>query len=94
MDHYLYDPYIFPNSPHGYTKKLEKTTIKYSSFTNDLRFSLRCHHKKILAKDLPLKSRNKTERSKVILQRAGKLLLQERIVINHVIRDRLKNSIE
>ena len=40
------------------------------------------------------KSRIKTERSKTILQRAGKLLLQERIHINHVIRDRLKNSIE
>ena len=30
----------------------------------------------------------------MILQRAGKLLLKERIHINHVIRDRLKNSIE
>ena len=34
------------------------------------------------------------ERSKIILQRADKLLLQEWIHINHVIRDRLKNSIE
>ena len=68
--------------------------IKYSSYTNHLRFSLRCHHNKILPKDLQLKSRIKTERSKIILQRAGKLLLQERIHINHVIRDRLKNSIE
>ena len=68
--------------------------IKYSSYTNHLRFSLRCHQNKILPKDLRLKSRIKTERSKIILQRAGKLLLQERIHINHVIRDRLKNSIE
>ena len=68
--------------------------IKYSSYTNHLRFSLCCHHNKILPKDLQLKSRIKTERSKIILQRAGKLLLQERIHINHVIRDRLKNSIE
>ena len=75
-------------------RKLEKTMIKYSSYTNHLRFSLRCHHNKILPKDLQLKSRIKTERSKIILQRAGKLLLQERIHINHVIRDRLKNSIE
>ena len=74
-------------------QKLEKTMIKYSSYTNHLRFSLRCHHNKILPKDLQLKSRIKTERSKIILQRAGKLLLQERIYINHVIRDRLKNSI-
>ena len=40
------------------------------------------------------KSRIKTEQSKIILQRAAKLLLQERIYINHVIRDRLKNCIE
>ena len=32
-------------------QKLEKTMIKYSSYTNHLRFSLRCHHNKILAKD-------------------------------------------
>ena len=29
-------------------RKLEKTMIKYSSYTNYLRFSLRCHHNKIL----------------------------------------------
>ena len=29
-----------------------------------------------------------------MLQRAGKLLMQEQIHINHVIRDRLKNSIK
>ena len=56
-------------------RKLEKTMIKYSSYTNHLRFSLRCHHNKILPKDLQLQSRIKTERSKIILQRAGKLLL-------------------
>ena len=75
-------------------RKLEKTMIKYSSYTNHLRFSLRCHHNRILPKDLKLKSRIKTERSKIISQPSGKLLLQERIIINHVIRDRLKNSIE
>ena len=68
--------------------------MKYSSYTNHLRFSLRCHHNKILPKDLQLKSRTKTERSKTILQCTGKLLLQDRIHINHVRRDRLKNSIE
>ena len=68
--------------------------IKYSSYTNHLRFSLHCHRNKILPKDLQLKSRIKTEQSKIILQRAGKLLLRERIHINHVIRDRLKNGIK
>ena len=33
-------------------RKLEKTIIKYSCYTNHLRFSLRCHHNKILLKDL------------------------------------------
>ena len=68
--------------------------IKYSSCTNHLRFSLRSHHNKILPRDLLLKSRIKTEQSKIILQRAGKLLLKERIHINLVICHRLKNSIE
>ena len=54
-------------------RKLEKTMIKYSSYTNHLRFSLRCNHNKILPKDL--KRRIKTERSKIILQGAGKVLL-------------------
>ena len=73
-------------------RKLEKTMIKYSSYSNHLRFSLSCHHFKILLKDLQLKSRTKTERSKLILQHAGKPFLQERIHINHVIRDRLNNE--
>ena len=30
-------------------RKLKKTMIKCSSYTNYLRFSLRCHHNKILA---------------------------------------------
>ena len=64
--------------------------IKSSSYTNHLRFSLRCHHSKIIPKDLQLKSRIKTEQSKIILQGAGKLLFEDRIHINHVIRDRLK----
>ena len=69
--------------------------IKYASYANHLRFSFGSHHNKILPKDLQLKSRIKTERSKTILQRAGKLLLHiNRIRINHFIRDRLKNSIE
>ena len=60
--------------------KLGKTMIKYSSYINHLRFYLCCHHNnKFLPKDLQLKSRIKTERIKIVLQPAGKLLLQERI---------------
>ena len=47
-------------------RKLEKTMIKYSSYANYLRFSLLCHHNKILPKDLELKRRIKTERSKIM----------------------------
>ena len=75
-------------------QKLEKTMIKYSFYTNHSQFSLCCHHNKILPKDLQLKSRIKTKGSKIILQRAGELLLQGWIHINYVIHDRLKNSIK
>ena len=75
-------------------QKLERTMIKNSSYTSHLPFSLRCSHNKILSKDVQLKNRIKTEYCKTILQRAGKLLLQERIHSNHVILERLKNSIE
>ena len=68
--------------------------IKYSSYTNHLRFSLPCHRNKISPKDLQLKSRINSEWNEIILQRTGKLLLQKRMHINHVIRDRFKNSIE
>ena len=30
-------------------RELEKTMVKYSSYANHLRFSLRCHRNKILA---------------------------------------------
>ena len=66
--------------------------FKYSSYTNHLRFSLRCHHNMILTKDLQLKSRINTEQSSTILQRADKLLFQEVVHINQVKPDRLKIS--
>ena len=47
--------------------------ITYSSYTNHLRFFLRCYHSMSLPQDLQQKSRIKTERSKAILQRTGKL---------------------
>ena len=50
-------------------RKVEKIMIKYSSYTNHLGFSLSFHHNKILPKELQLKSRMKTEQSKIILQR-------------------------
>ena len=56
--------------------------------------SLCCHYNKIVPKGLQLKSRINIERRKKMLQRAGKLLLQELIHINHIICVRLKNSIK
>ena len=67
--------------------------IRYSSYTNHLRFFLLFHHNKILPKNLQLKSRIITGRNRIVLHRTGKPLLQERISINHIIRDRLKNTI-
>ena len=58
-------------------RKIEKALIKYSSYTNHLQFSPRYHCNKILSKYLQLKNRIKTELIKTILQRAGKMLLQE-----------------
>ena len=76
----------------AYIWKLEKTVIKFSSYTNHLQFSFCCHHNKILPKDLQLKSRIKTKRSKAILQSAGQELLEEQIYINDFIPDRLKGK--
>ena len=48
-------------------QKLEKTMVNYLSYTNHLQFSVRCHHNKLLPKELQLQSRLKTEKSKTIL---------------------------
>ena len=46
-------------------RKLEKTMLRYSSYTNHLRFSLRSYHNnKILSKDLQLKGRIKMKEVK------------------------------
>ena len=53
--------------------KLEKIMFRYSSYAN----SLCCHQNKILPKDPQIISRIENKKSKTILQRTGKLLLQE-----------------
>ena len=75
-------------------RHLERTRIKYAKYTNHLRFSLRCYHNNLIPKDLQLKSRIKTSRSKQILDRASRPLLQERSDINHNRRNRLKINID
>ena len=70
-----------------------ETMIKYSLHSNSLQF-LFYQHSNIPPRDLQLKIRNNTERSKIILQRTDKLLLQGRIHINRVMHDSLKNSTE
>ena len=73
-------------------RKLDKTMIKYSSYTNHLGFSFRCHHNKTLPKDLQLKSRISTERSKTILQRAVVVVKVDTYQPRYTCK--LKNSIE
>ena len=75
-------------------RKIEKALIKYSSYTNHLQFSPRCHCNKILSKYLQLKNRIKTELIKTILQRAGKMLLQEWMHIIHDVCDSFNISIK
>lgn len=75
-------------------RRLERTSLKYGNYTNHLRFSLRCLHTNLLPKDLQLKCKVNTTRSREILHKAGKLLLQERIHMNHMKRDRLKREVE
>ena len=55
-------------------RHLERTGIKYAKYTNHLRFSPNCHHNNLIPKDLHLKSRIKTSRSKQILDRASRQL--------------------
>ena len=73
---------------------LERTKLKYGNYTNHLRFSLRCLHANLLPNDLQLKCKVNTSRSREILHKAGKFLLQERIHLNHVTRDGLKQKVE
>ena len=74
-------------------RHLERTEVKYGNYTNHLRFSLRCLHNHLLPNDLQLKCKVKTTRAKDIIRKAGKLLLQERIHLNHVRWDHLKIEI-
>ena len=77
-------------------RKLEKTMIRYLSYSNHSWFSLlfvRCHNK-ILAKNQQVKSKIKTELTITILTFAGNFLWQEWVHINHFIRGKFKNNIK
>ena len=75
-------------------RRLERLRIKYGKFSNHLRFSLRCLHSDLLPNDLRLKCKVPTKKARDICNRAGRLLLQERIHINDKKRKSLKNQIE
>ena len=71
-----------------------KTQLKHSRYTNHLRFSLRCLHNNLILNDLCLKPDLRDLKSRKILDKANRLLLQNRIHENHNIRKTLQSSIE
>jgi len=75
-------------------RRLERLRIRYGNCTNHLRFSLRCLHSDLLPKDLKIKCKVNTRRSREILRRASRMLLQERIHLNHNKRAHLLKGIE
>ena len=75
-------------------RQLEKTQLKLSRYTNHLRFSLRCLHNNLIPNDLYLKPKMQDPKSRKILDKASRLLLQNRIHENHNIRKTLQSSIE
>ena len=75
-------------------RKLEKTELKYARYTNHLRYSLRCLHNNLIPNDLYLKPKLQDPKSRKILDKASRLLLQNRIHENHNIRKDLQSSIK
>ena len=75
-------------------RHLERTQLKYGNYTNHLRFSLRCLHNNLLPKDLQLPCKVKTTRAREAVRKCSRILLQERIHLNHLKRNRLKLSVE
>ena len=75
-------------------RKREKTELKYARYTNHLRYSLRCLHNNLILNDLYLKPKLQDAKSRKILDKASRLLLQNRIHENHYIRKNLNSSIK
>ena len=75
-------------------RKLEKTELKYARYTNHLRYSLGCLHNSLIPNDLYLKPKLQDPKSRKILDKASRLLLQNRIHENHNIRKDLQSSIK
>ena len=83
----------FPNA-RSQCRKLEKTELKYARYTNHLRYSLRCLHNNLIPNDLHLKPKLRDPKSRKILDKAIRLLLQNRIREKHYIRKNLQPSIK
>ena len=75
-------------------RQVEKTQLKHARYTNHLRFSLRCLHNNLIPNDLYLKPKMQDPKSRKILDKASRLLLQNRIHENHNIRKTLQSSIQ
>ena len=62
-------------------RKLGKTELKHSRYTNRLQYSLRRLHINLIPNDLYLKPKLRDRKSRKILDKASRLLLQNRIHI-------------
>ena len=76
------------------SKCRQKTQLKHARYTNHLRFSPRCLHNNLISNDLYLKPKLRYPKCHKILDKASRLLLQNRIHENHKIRKTLQSSIE
>ena len=83
---------IHPQFPNA--ENLTKTELRYARYTNHLRYSLRCLHNNLIPNDLCLKPKLQDPKSRKILDKASRHLLQNRIHENHYIRKNLQSSIK
>ena len=75
-------------------RKLGKTELKYARYTNHLQYYLRRLHNNLIPNDLYLKPKPRGPKSRKILDKDSRLLLQNRIHENHYIRKKLQLSIK
>ena len=75
-------------------RELERSELKCARYTNHLRYSLRSLHNNLITNDLYLKPKLQDPKSRKILDKSSRLLLQTRIHENHYIRKNLQSSVK